>query len=142
MKHFGKNNTNVSSVYVLSIFYFYFLMRKTTLALQFTPRGLSSTWDLLPGGVLFPPLIASLCFSSNAPFRSGSILTNEQRSEWRGCSYCTTHPVPFTSPCPAAVHLPSLLPFPHSKPQRLPINVKQVQHTLNTYLLMHVHVDM
>lgn len=94
------------------------------------------------GGELFPLLIASLCFSSNAPFKSAGNLTNEQRSEQRGCLYCTTHPVPSTSPCPAVVHLSSLTPCPYSKPARAPLKVKPVQHTPNTYLLMHVHVDM
>lgn len=96
----------------------------------------------LPGGVLFPLRTASLCFSSNAPFKSAGNLTNEQRSEQRGCLYCTTHPVPSTSPCPAVVHLSLLTPCPYRKPARAHLKVKPAQHRFNTYLLMHVHGDM
>lgn len=46
----------------------------------------------------FPLLVGSLCPSSNAALKSAGNLTNEQRCEWRGCSYCSTHPVPATSP--------------------------------------------
>lgn len=56
-----------------------------------------------------PLLITSLCFSSNAPFKSTGNLTNEQWSEQGGCSYCTTHPVPST--CPVPQWCTSLSPF-------------------------------
>ncbi|KAM7404590.1 hypothetical protein PAMP_011927 [Pampus punctatissimus] len=52
-------------------------------------KGRLTSWILSDG----------LCkLSSNAPFKSAGNLTNEQRSEQRGC--CTTHPVPSTSSVP------------------------------------------
>lgn len=55
-------------------------------------------------GVHFPLLVGSLCLSSNAAFKSAGRLTNERRCERRGCSYCSTHPVPAHPPHPAVVH--------------------------------------
>ncbi len=131
MKQYCKNNTN------LSLTLWRLFLRKRPLNLQITQGG-SHPPGTPPWRCAVLLLIASLCFSSNAPFKSAGNLTNEQRSEQRGCSYCTTHPVPSTSPCPAVVHLSSLMPFPYSKPASALLKVTQVQHTLNTCLLTHV----
>lgn len=69
-------------------------------------RGrLSSTWDPSPRVRCFHYPVASLCFSSNAPFKSAGILTNEQRCEqggWggRGVGARTAPHTHTHTPCP------------------------------------------
>lgn len=112
-------------------------------------RGrLSSTWDPSPRVRCFHYPVASLCFSSNAPFKSAGNLTNEQRCEqggWVGrgvgartAPHTHTHPVPFTAARPAVVHLSSLTPCPHARSAPACLKVKQVRRTLNTHSPMHM----
>lgn len=109
------------------------MLRERPFNLQITQGGYHPP-GTPPRRCAVPLLIASLCFSSNAPFKSAGNLTNEQRPEQRGCLYCTTHPVPSTTPCPAVVHLSQLMPFAYCNVR---FKVTHVEHTLNSCLHFH-----